>query len=216
MKNNGDWRKELRKREFRVSIFGSARIKRNDAVYHEIYKMGKKLGERHIDIVTGGGPGLMEAASYGHKVGRKGHKAHAIALNIKLPVEQKFNVYSDIKMKFKRFSKRLDNFMLLSNAVVVAPGGVGTLLELLYTWQLVQVKHIKHIPIILLGDMWPDLLKWLEKEPLKRKYFEKEDLDLLFLAKDADEVIKIIDAAHLEFKKGKKSSVNVIRRKKRH
>ena len=63
--------------------------------------------------------------------------------------------------------------MLFSNAVVVAPGGVGTLLELLYTWQLVQVKHIRHIPIILLGEMWPDFIKWLEREPLKRKYFEK-------------------------------------------
>ena len=214
MKRRGDLKWKLKKGEFRVSIFGSARIKRKDAIYQEIYEIGKKLGERNIDIVTGGGPGLMEAASYGHKIGRKGHDAHAIALNIKLPVEQKFNSYSDIKMKFKRFSKRLDNFMLFSNAVVVAPGGVGTLLELLYTWQLVQVKHIRHIPIILLGEMWPDFIKWLEREPLKRKYFEKEDLKLLFLARDADEVVGIIDAANLEFKKGKRSSVNIIHRKR--
>ena len=93
--------------------------------------------------------------------------------------------------------------MLLSNAVIVAPGGVGTLLEFFYTWQLVQVKHICHIPIILLGDQWPDLIKWLEKWPLKHKYFGKNDLHLLFLADDSKEALKVIDKAHEEFLLGR-------------
>lgn len=94
--------------------------------------------------------------------------------------------------------------MLLSNAVIVAEGGVGTLLELLYTWQLVQVKQVCNIPIILMGKQWKGLLNWLEKSPLKNKYFEKKDFDLLFLAKDYNEVVRIIDHAYEEYKAGKK------------
>ena len=94
--------------------------------------------------------------------------------------------------------------MLLSNIVVVAPGGVGTLLELFYTWQLMQVRHICHIPIILLGDEWKGLLEWLKKSPLKKNFFEKEDYQLLFLANSGTEAIKVIDKAYEEFKKGNK------------
>jgi len=95
--------------------------------------------------------------------------------------------------------------MLLSNVIVVAPGGVGTLLEFFYAWQLVQVKQVCNIPIILLGKQWPDLIKWLENYPLKSKFFKKEDLNLLFLAKDSKEVMKMIDRAYEEFKKGDKN-----------
>ena len=94
--------------------------------------------------------------------------------------------------------------MLVSNAVVVAPGGVGTLLELFYTWQLVQVKHVCHIPIILMGEPWPELVQWLRKWPLKRRYFDKKDLDMLFWAKDFKQAIEVIDEAYKEFKRGKK------------
>ncbi len=196
--------KELREKRFRVAIFGSARIKKNDAVYKQIYELGKLLGERGIDVVTGGGPGLMAAANSGHKEGNGSSDSHSIGLNIILPREQKLNKYVDIDKKFVRFSKRLDNFMLLSNAVVVAPGGVGTLLEFFYSWQLVQVKHVCSIPIILLGEMWEGLIKWLESYPLKKKYFNKEDLYALFLARNCREVIKVIDKAHEEYKQGKK------------
>jgi hypothetical protein len=160
------------------------------------------LGERGLDVVTGGGPGLMAAATAGHKKGSVGTKAKSFGLGIKLPKEQKFNKNLDKKEDFVRFSSRLDKFMLLSNAVVVAPGGVGTMLEFFYTWQLVQVKHICSIPIILMGEQWPDLIKWLEKYPLKKKYFERHDLNLLFLADDSEDAMKVIDKAYEEFKKG--------------
>ncbi len=187
---------------FRVAIFGSSRIKKNDAVYREVYKLAKMLGERGLDVVTGGGPGLMTAANAGHKKGSIGTKAKSFGLGIKLPKVQKFNTNLDRKEEFTRFSSRLDKFMLLSNAVVVAPGGVGTMLEFFYTWQLVQVKHICSIPIILMGKQWIELIKWLEKYPLKKKYFDKHDLDLLFLADNSKEVMKVIDKAYGEFKKG--------------
>ena len=197
---------EIRKHEFRVTIFGSARIKNNSSVYKQIYALGKMLAENGIDIVTGGGPGLMAAASNGHKAGRKNKKnsSHAIGLEIDLPKEQKTNKGVDILRKFKRFSNRLDNFMLLSNVIVIAPGGVGTLLELFYSWQLVQVNHICHIPLIIIGDHYKGLLKWLTNYPMKKKYFKKKDLDLLFLATDYKQAMKLIGEAHKEYKKGTK------------
>jgi len=198
--------KRIGPKHFHVTIFGSSRIKKNDSVYKQIYLLARMIGERNIDVITGGGPGIMEAANSGHKEGikKRNHDAHSIGLGIKLPHEQKFNKSVQIYQKFDKFSKRLDNFMLMSNAIVVAPGGIGTLLELFYTWQLMQVKHICDIPFILLGKQWKPLIKWMEEYPLKQKYFEKVDLDLVFLADDCHEAIKIIDEAHKHWKKGGK------------
>ena len=152
---------------FKVTIFGSARIKKGTLVYSQVRTLARMLGERGFDVITGGGPGLMKAASEGHRKGSKKTGAYSIGVGIRLPHEQKFNRHLDIKKEFKRFSRRLDYFMSLSNAVVIAPGGIGTLLELFYTWQLSQVKQICNIPIILLGKQWPLLIKWLEKYPSK-------------------------------------------------
>lgn len=194
---------KLTKREhFRVTIFGSARIKKSNKMYKQIEILARTAGERGYDVVTGGGPGLMRAASKGHGEGSKKTGAHSIGIGIKLPKEQKFNKHVDIKKEFKRFSKRLDVFMSLSNVIVVAPGGVGTLLELFYTWQLTQVNHICHTPIILMGRQWPSFLKWLEEYPLGSKYLDKKDINLLYLSKDCEETIKIIDNIYKEYKKG--------------
>ena len=119
-----------RDHHFRVSIFGSSRIKKSDKIYNEIYHLARMLGEEGIDVVTGGGPGLMEAANSGHKAGSRESRAHSIGLGITLPKIQKFNNSLDYQKTFSRFTGRLDKFTLLSNAVVVAPGGVGTTLEL--------------------------------------------------------------------------------------
>jgi uncharacterized protein (TIGR00730 family) len=197
---------ELNDKNFRVAIFGSARIQRGKPQYREVETLAWMLGERGIDIVTGGGPGLMEAANKGHSKGSKKSKnnSHSIGLGIRLPKEQSFNKHLDIKKEYKTFTNRLDNFMLLSNAVVVAPGGVGTLLELFYTWQLVQVEHVCNIPIILLGKQWAPLVDWLEKYPLKNKFLSKHDMGLIFLADNCNDAVKMIEASHREFKKGNK------------
>src|SRR3989338_5999293 len=198
--------KEIKSKEFRVTIFGSARVKKNTKEYNQIYTLGKLLGERGIDLITGGGPGIMEAASMGHKNGKKAikQKVHTIGLSIKLPKEQKINKSIGVVKTFRHFSERLDNFMLLSNVIIVTHGGVGTILELFYSWQLVQVKQTCDIPIILLGPQWPPLIKWLEEEVLKRGYINQQDLGVLFLAKDDKETIKMVDQAYKEFKKGSK------------
>jgi len=193
----------ITKNRFSVAIFGSARIKDDRPMYRKVYGLAKLLAERNYDIVTGGGPGLMEAANAGHKAGNKGNGSRSVGLGVKLPKEQKFNAHLDEAETFMRFTSRLDKFMLLSNAVVVASGGVGTLLELFYTWQLVQVRKKKDIPIILLGPMWPGLLRWLEEQPLKQKYFTKEDYGMLVLAKDENHAIRIIDEAYKVFRRGR-------------
>ena len=189
---------------FRVAIFGSARIKPGTEIYKQVKELAKLIGKQGIDVVTGGGPGLMHAANEGHKSDNNG-RARSIGLNIRLPMEQDTNPHLDIKEEFDKFSGRLDTFMNLSNAVVVAPGGVGTLLEFFYTWQLVQVKHICHIPIILLGDMWPPLIKWIEKYPLNNKLLSNPDLNSIFLAKDCNEAMKVIDTAYKAYKRGGKN-----------
>jgi uncharacterized protein (TIGR00730 family) len=197
------------KNKFNVSIFGSARIKDDKPIYNQVYNLAKELAIRDISVITGGGPGLMQAANTGHRVGNKNGKSKSVGLGIKLPKEQGYNPGVDDTETFMRFTSRLDKFMLLSNAVVVASGGIGTILELFYTWQLVQVKHVCSIPIILMGDMWPGLIKWLKKQPLRKGYFTREDYDLLYYAKDYQEALKIIDNYYKDFKSGnRKRCVN--------
>jgi|SRR3989344_1378175 len=205
MKIRKGLRKAIKRENYRVSVFGSARVKKSSPLYKEIYLLGQMIGERGMDLVTGGGPGIMEAASEGHKYGSKESKANTIGLGIRLPHEQRINGAIKFYEEFKIFSDRLDNFMLLSNAIIVAPGGIGTILELYYTWQLMQVSHICHIPVILVGKMWPELIEWMEKYPLKNNFIKAKDLHLIFLADDANEAMKVIDKSYDDFKKGRKN-----------
>jgi uncharacterized protein (TIGR00730 family) len=187
-------------KRFRVVIFGSSRIEKEDENWNLIYDLARKIAEEGMDIVTGGGPGLMDAASEGHFAGDKSQKFDSIGLQIKLPKEQRDAFHLDVKKEFYRFSNRLDSFIELANLVVVASGGVGTLLELLYTWQLLQVKMIFNIPIILLGEMWSDFINWIKKWPLKNQFLDKQDLDLLFLADNSETAFNMIKKSYKKFK----------------
>lgn len=175
---------------YRVSIFGSARIKPDTEEYKGVYTLAKELAENGADIVTGGGPGLMEAANAGAKEGSS--KSKSFGIRIDLPFEAAPNDHLDIKFYHKRFSSRLDEFMRISHAVVVTPGGIGTLLELLYTWQLIQVNHISARPIILVGDMWNGFLDWIKSEPLKAQLLDKSDFDNIIIVKNVHEVTKLL------------------------
>lgn len=197
---------------FRVALFGSSKIKKNDPIYKEIKELGKALAREQIDIVTGGGAGLMQAASEGHVKGRTGKEKNfpsmnirSIGVGVKLPWNQGFNNAVEYKKEFGTFSERLDEFMLLSNAVIVAPGGIGTLLELFYTWQLVQVHHICNIPIILYGEQWGGLLEWIKESPLKTKYLTDRDYQLVFHVKNQEEVIEMIRDLHKHWSTGGKN-----------
>lgn len=191
---------------FRVAIFGSARIEHGDLIYSDVKKLASMLGEANIDVITGGGPGLMRAGNEGHKVGKEkaNNESLSIGIGVTLPWNQKFNNAVEYKEMFNRFSGRLDEFMLLANAVVVAPGGLGTLLELFYTWQLVQVHHICNIPIILMGDEWEGLLKWIKEQPLEKNYLDRVDYNLVFHVKNPEDAMKIIEDTYNSFKIGGK------------
>ncbi|MBD3270397.1 LOG family protein [Candidatus Peregrinibacteria bacterium] len=184
---------EKKKKRFRVAIFGSARTKRDDQVYREVFDLAKKIGENGYDVVTGGGPGLMEAANAGHEYGDTDKLAESIGLVIELPFENKGNNYLELSKTFKRFSKRLDTFMELSNVMVVTKGGIGTMLELFYMWQHLQVHHIGFRPIILIGDMWERLVDWMKENALKEKLVSPQDFDFIYIAHNNDEALMIID-----------------------
>ena len=175
---------------YRVSIFGSARIKPNTEEYMEVYDLAKKLAKNNADIVTGGGPGLMEAANAGAKDGSS--KSKSFGLHVDLPFETTPNEHLDITYHHKRFSSRLDEFMRISHAVIVTPGGIGTILELLYTWQLIQVSHISERPIILVGKMWTGLLEWMKLEPLNKQLIDKSDFNNIKIVQNVDEVIILL------------------------
>ena len=189
-----------KRKRFHVVIFGSARIKKGDPWWNTIYDLAKRIAEEDMDVVTGGGPGLMDAASEGHYTGDTNKNAQSIGLQIILPKRQRDSEHLDIKKEFSRFSERLDNFIELANVVVVAPGGVGTILELFYTWQLMQVKMIHNIPIILLGDMWLEFFDWMRKMLLENKFIEQNDLDLLFLVNNIEDAHSIIKKTYEKFK----------------
>lgn len=199
-----DLENEIAQGHFRVAIFGSARIKEGDSVYRMVYDLSRLLAAEGMDIVTGGGPGLMDAASRGHHAGRGATPVHSIGLNIRIPKEQMEAFHLDLKKDFSRFSERLDHFMVLSNAAVIAPGGVGTLLEFFYTWQLMQVRHVCHIPLILLGEIWEGLVHWIRSGPLGDGLLDEEDAKLIFLAKNCYEAFSIIKAAFEEYQKGQR------------
>ncbi len=186
---------------YRVSIFGSARIQPDTAPFQQVYELAYQLAMRGVDIVTGGGPGLMQAANMGAKDG--GKDSRSIGLSITLPFEADTNSHLDVKRQHRRFSSRLDEFMRISHAVVVTPGGIGTLLELLYTWQLIQVDHIRSRPILLLGGdkMWEELLGWMRKWPLAMNLLSEKDMRHLIICESVEEVITHIEPEIAAFRK---------------
>jgi len=198
---------EKDEKHYKVVVFGSSRVKKYDSTYRTVKHLAEMLGERGMDVVTGGGPGLMQAANEGHKLGNNKAKkrTHSIGIGVELLWKQKFNKSVQYKREFNKFSERLDEFMLLSNAIVVAPGGFGTMLELFYSWQLVQVKNICDIPIILMGEEWVGLLKWIKKEPLQKKYISQADYNLVFSVKTPHQAMEIIEDSYKHFMKGGKN-----------
>jgi hypothetical protein len=195
-------KEELNNDQFRVAIFGSARLKADSPEYHQVFNLARLIASAEIDLVTGGGPGLMEAASNGFYEWKKDASIRSIGLNIKLPKEQRFAAHLDIKKQFERFSERLDGFVALSNAFVVTPGGIGTILELFYTWQLAQVRQLANKPLILMGEMWLDLLKWMRAWPLKNNLLDEADLDLIYLTKDYVEAFAVVQESYNHFRDG--------------
>lgn len=182
---------------FRTAIFWSARITPEDTVYQEIVELTKNLSMSNYDIVTGGGPGAMEAASQWHALAEKSClKWQSIGINIELPFEQKPNKYLDFTETKSTFSARLDTFMILSHVFVITPGGIGTLLELFYTWQLMQVGHVCKTPIILWGNGYKHLKKFLRDEVLANGYMTEQDYEMTIQVESLEQVLQLVNMAH--------------------
>ena len=172
-----------------VSIFGSARIKPEDETYIQTVEIAKKLSENGFNIITGGGPGIMEAGNKGAQEG----KGKSVGVNIKLPMEQQANAFTDLKLELNYFFVRKVMFIKYAQAYVGMPGGFGTLDEIFESITLIQTKRIKPFPVILVGtEFWSGLFDWVKETLLKRKLVSPNDLDLIRLTDDPDEVVKII------------------------
>lgn len=153
---------------YRVSIFGSARLQSHESLYADVRHLATSLTQMGCDIVTGGGPGLMQAANEGSVLGDPEDKLQSIGLRIALDFEQDSNPFVEKLYTHETFFSRLHQFVMLSNAFVVVPGGIGTTLEMMMIWQLLQVRKLNHVPLILVGSMWKDLVKWAERSMIEQ------------------------------------------------
>ena len=172
-----------------VTIFGSARSQRNDPIYEATVKLAHGLAKHNLAIITGGGPGLMEAANKGAAQA----KGRSVGLNIELPHEQKGNRYANIPIHFHYFFSRKVCFVKYSIAFVFMPGGFGTLDEFFEVLTLVQTERIPEFPLILFGRKhWRGLIDWMKKEVERPNYISRGDLDLFKLTDDPQEAIDII------------------------
>ena len=184
------------KRErYRVAIFGSARAKPGTFVYEEVKRVASAFASMGCDIVTGGGPGLMQAANEGASLaGAPG----SVVIRVELPFEQDVNPFVAQAFEHETFFTRLQHFVIASDAFVVVPGGIGTVLEMLMIWQLLQVRHVDNVPLILVGQMWKGLVEWARVSMLDPRLAlaSAVDLQIPLCLDTADEAIEVVSEAH--------------------
>ena len=172
-----------------VCIFGSARTVRGTKYYKLAEKIAYLLAKKGFVIITGSGPGIMEAANKGAK--KAG--GESVGLNIEIPTEQKPNRYVTTLMNFRYFFCRKVMFSKYANAFIVLPGGYGTLDEFFEAITLIQTKRIKPFPVVLVGkSYWQGLIDWLKSYAVKEKYISRKDLDIFKLANTAEETVSLV------------------------
>ena len=172
-----------------VSIFGSTRVKPGDEVYETAEQIGQLLAENGFGVITGGGPGVMEAANKGAATAG----GNSIGLNIEIPLEQKPNPYANITLRFRYFFVRKVMFVKYAVAYIILPGGFGTMDELFESVTLIQTHKIRPFPVILVGsNYWKGLLDWMKEVLLKEEKISLSDLEILQLIDEPVEIIKAI------------------------
>jgi uncharacterized protein (TIGR00730 family) len=174
-----------------VSVFGSARMGSRHRYYRQARELGRMLGKAGYAVITGGGPGIMEAANRGCREGG----GLSIGCNIELPEEQGLNPYVDLGVEFRYFFTRKVMFVKYADAFVIFPGGYGTLDELFEALTLIQTQKVQDFPVILMGtDYWGGMIDWIRASLLAESAINPEDVDLLRLTDDPNEAVKIIKA----------------------
>ncbi len=172
-----------------VTVFGSARTKEGDDLYARAYQLALALGKANFNLITGGGPGVMEAVNKG--ASDAGVKS--VGINIELPFEQKPNAYINVPLSFRYFFVRKVMFLKYAIAYIVLPGGFGTLDEMFEAITLIQTKKMKPFPIILVGtDYWRDVISFFRKQLLGRGMISKEDLNIFQCMDDPAEIVEYI------------------------
>lgn len=187
------------KRErYRVAIFGSARAQPGTFVYEEVKRVAAAVAAMGCDIVTGGGPGLMQAANEG---ARAAGASGSVGIRVELPFEQHVNPFVEQAFEHETFFTRLHHFALASDAFVVVPGGIGTVLETLMIWQLLQVRHMDNVPLVLVGKMWQGLIDWARASMLDPRLALANEADLRIpqCVDTADEAIAMVGAIHAKW-----------------
>src|SRR6201985_75208 len=178
-----------------VSIYGSARLKPNSPYYKLATEIAQKFSDAGFAVISGGGPGIMEAANKGAHAG----KSPSVGLNIELPHEQSGNQWQDISLRFRHFFTRKVTFVKNSDAVVVMPGGFGTLDEVAEVLTLIQTKKSRHVPIVLVGgEFWAGLLGWFKDQLIPMGLIGENDLDLMKVTDEPDEVLEAVLAFYEE------------------
>ena len=196
--NNLTRLRPTRREQFRVTIFGSARVVQDHWVYAAVRDMSAELTRMGCSIVTGGGPGLMQAANEGASLAAPDAKGRSVGIRIELPFEQDVNPFVGSAFEHRTFFSRLHHFVLVSDAFVVVPGGVGTVLELMMVWQLLQVRKLANTPLVLVGPMWQGLVDW-HRQAMLRPGFElasAEDIAIPQVVPGAAEAIAILRESH--------------------
>ena len=172
-----------------VSIFGSARVGEDTDAYRHAREAGRLFAEAGFAVVTGGGPGVMEAANRGCKDGG----GLSVGFNISLPHEQGVNPYCDIEMTFKHFYARKTMFVKAAEGFVILPGGFGTLDELFESLTLIQTGKVFSFPVVLVGtDFWQEMLDWGRRELLAKGLVSAEDVELLHVTDDPAEAVRLV------------------------
>jgi uncharacterized protein (TIGR00730 family) len=170
-----------------ITVFGSARVHEGHPAYAAAREAGRRLVEAGFAVVTGGGPGVMEAANRGAKEGG----GLSVGFNIQLPHEQAPNPYLDISLTFRHFYARKTMFVKVAEGFVVFPGGFGTIDELFEALTLIQTGKVFHFPVVLYDtDYWEELMDWVKGELLADGMISPNDLDLLFVTDDLDEAVE--------------------------
>jgi uncharacterized protein (TIGR00730 family) len=187
-----------RHERYRVTVFGSARARPGTFAYDEVRRMAAALAAMGCDIVTGGGPGMMQAANEGATAAGDPERNRSVGIRVELPFEQDVNSFVAQAFEHKTFFTRLHHFVLASDAYVVTPGGIGTVLELMLVWQLLQVKHVQGTPLILVGKMWPPLVEWARAQMLTTQppLANEEDMTIPKCVETADEAIALLRERH--------------------
>src|SRR5213075_291835 len=175
-----------------VTIFGSARVREGDAPYEQARAVARRFADHGWAVVTGGGPGVMEAANRGAREGG----GLSVGFNIELPHEQRSNPYIDIGLTFNHFYARKTMFVKAAEGFVIFPGGFGTLDELFESLTLIQTGKVLHFPVVLFGrGFWQGLFGWLRERPLAGAMISPEDVDLLHLTDAPEEAVsRVVDA----------------------